>query len=248
MSTRTVADYLALITPFFRAKPKFVATISTSTEPVAELQAVTASIPAAFDLDDAIGVQLDADGEWIGRTRYINLPLANVWFSFDTPGLGFDQGAWKRPFDPDVGIYALDDDTYRLLLRCKIVSNNWDGTVPSAKVAFDAFFTRDGTYAFIEDGLDMSMVFGISGKIPNAMFLAILAGGYIPLKPVGVQAVYLVTSVDEAPLFGFDVDNEYVAGFDVGSWGVPPDYVEGVEPFITIGEASVYIGDLVVTL
>jgi len=29
----------------------------------------------------------------------------------------------------------------------------------------------------------------------------------------------IVTSVDTAPLFGFDVNNQYIAGFDIGAWG-----------------------------
>ena len=80
------------------------------------------------------------------------------------------------------------------------------------------------------------------------MKVAILAGGYIPLKPVTVQAIYLVTSVDASPLFGFDAESQYISGFDTGSWGVPPDYVEGLQPFITIGDASVFIGEAIVTL
>lgn len=64
------------------------------------------------------------------------------------------------------------------------------------------------------------MIFGISGKIPSEIFMSLLTGGYIPLKPSGVRATYLVVSVDSTPMFGFDVDNEYISGFDRSSWGV----------------------------
>ncbi|MGC7970039.1 DUF2612 domain-containing protein, partial [Salmonella enterica] len=73
------------------------------------------TLPFDFDLDQAIGVQLDAVGEWVGISRNITVPLAGVYFSFDIAGLGFDQGVWKGPFDPDTGLTTLDDDTYRLL-------------------------------------------------------------------------------------------------------------------------------------
>ncbi|WP_367305243.1 DUF2612 domain-containing protein [Burkholderia multivorans] len=79
---------------------------------------------------------------------------------------------------------------------------------------------QQGTRVFIEDHQDMSMTIGISGKVPSAVFLALLAGGYIPLKPEGVRVAYtIVTSVDGAPLFGFDMNSDLVAGFDTGVWG-----------------------------
>lgn len=66
----------------------------------------------------------------------------------------------------------------------------------------------------------MSMTIGIAGKVPSAVFLALLAGRYIPLKPEGVRVAYtIVTSVDGAPLFGFEMDNDRVAGLDTGVWG-----------------------------
>lgn len=59
-------------------------------------------------------------------------------------------------------------------------------------------------------------------RCPSAVFLALLAGGYIPLKPEGVRVNYtIVTSVEGAPIFGFDVQNDLIAGFDVGAWGTP---------------------------
>nr|WP_230946052.1 DUF2612 domain-containing protein [Burkholderia vietnamiensis] len=66
------------------------------------------------------------------------------------------------------------------------------------------------------------MTIGIAGKVPSAVFLALLAGGYIPLKPEGVRVAYtIVTTVDGAPMFGFDMNNQFVAGFDTGAWGKP---------------------------
>nr|WP_302055235.1 DUF2612 domain-containing protein [Burkholderia multivorans] len=93
---------------------------------------------------------------------------------------------------------------------------------PGAKLSWtgDGEVYQQGTRVFIEDHQDMSMTIGISGKVPSAVFLALLAGGYIPLKPEGVRVAYtIVTSVDGAPLFGFDMNSDLVAGFDTGVWG-----------------------------
>jgi hypothetical protein len=223
----TPQDYQDLVTSFHSSRPKFMAIVGGVTAPPAEAQNFLRTLPSQFDLDTAIGVQLDQVGEWIGRTRYVKQPIAGVYFTLDDPLRGFDLGVWKGPNDNDAGLTRLDDETYRLLLRAKIASNNWDGTLEGAKNALSIIFPDGETRIFILDNQDMSMVFGVSGTIPSILFLALLSLGYVPLKPEGVQAVYAITSVDGAPLFGFDVDNEFIGGFDSGSWAVTPEYYFG---------------------
>lgn len=218
-------DYVGLITPFHAGKPKFEATARLLTQPLAELQALLADMPRQFDLDEAIGAQLDVVGQWVGRSRFVATPLPDLYFSFDDAPRGFDLGVWKGPYDSDTGITRLDDDTYRLLLRAKIAANTWDGTVAGMAEALAYLFpSASGTHVFAQDNGDMSMTVGVAGHIPTLVFLALLSKGYLPLKPEGVRTYYSVTSVQNSALFGFDVQNEFVAGFDAGAWGVAPDY------------------------
>ena len=212
-------DYTALITAEHADKPKFMAMMAIVAQCFADQINVAQSIPAAFDLDTAVGVQLDAVGLWAGIKRQVKTPL-NVYFSLDTAGLGFDQGNWQGPFDPSTGLTSLDDDTFRTLIRAKIAANSWDGTVPGAAAAYANLFNGSGSYIFIQDNQDMTMTVGVSGMIPSALLRALLSGGYLPLKPEGVHANYLVPSANNTPLFGFDVQNQYVGGFDTGSWAV----------------------------
>ncbi len=174
---------------------------------------------AAYDLDLAIGVQLDAVGKWVGISRNVRTPLEGVYFSFDMDGLGFDQGVWQGPFDPDSGVTSLDDETYRLLIRAKIGANHWGGTLEGSAAILNLIFGGTGTYVFIQDNGDMSIDIGVSGERPTAIFLALLTGGYIPIKPEGVRVNYYIVPDEDGPLFGFDVGNQYIAGFDVGVWG-----------------------------
>lgn len=49
--------------------------------------------------------------------------------------------------------------------------------------------------------------------------------GYLTINAVGVWAGDVETPSVETPsegskLFGFDINNEYIGGFDVGAWGV----------------------------
>lgn len=215
--------HLALITAFHRGKPKFAAMVKALVEPVVAQQSFMAHLPLDFDLDEAIGVQLDQVGEWVGRTRFVSTPIAGAWFSFDDELRGFDRGVWFQPFDTEDGITRLDDETFRTLLRAKIAANNWDGTLPAAKAALEIIFPDGETQLVITDNQDMTITFGVSGVIPSALFIALLSDGYLPLKPEGVRADYLITTVD-GPLFGFDVENEFISGFDTGAWGAPPSY------------------------
>jgi len=226
----TTDDYLDLITSWHRGKPKFSGTVQALVSPIVGAQSVLATVSPAFDLDTAVGAQLDIVGQWVGRTRFVSTPLVNLYFSFDDPLRGFDRGSWKGPYDDASGITRLDDETYRLLLRAKIAANHWDGTIPGAQAALSGLFpASSGSLIYVEDRQDMSIVFGISGMIPPLVTLALFANGYIPLKPEGVRTYYLVTSLDEAPAFGFDVNNSYIGGFDVGAWAVAAsDVISGI--------------------
>ncbi|MGO4738662.1 DUF2612 domain-containing protein [Bosea sp. 2KB_26] len=219
----TVDQYLELITSYHRGRPKFVAMMQALVAPVVANYNLTQNMPIAYDIDGAVGAQLDVVGEWVGRSRFVTVPIPGVYFSFDDPLLGFNLGVWKGPYDTGTGLTRLDDETYRTLLRAKIAANNWDGTLPSAKAALDIIFPDGETKLLIIDNQDMTMTFGVAGTIPSILFLVLLSQGYIPLKPEGVRANYRITSAG-GPLFGFNVQNDFISGFNTGSWGVSPEY------------------------
>jgi hypothetical protein len=226
---KTVDDYLSLITPWHAGRPRFRATVEGLVAPVVSLQEFIAHLPEDFDLDEAIGNQLDVVGQWVGRSRFIPVPIAGLYFTWDDPTRGWDKGIWRGPYDTQYGIIRLDDETYRRLLYAKIMTNNWDGTVAGGQAALDEFFNDPDTLVFIQDNNDMTMTIGVSQKIPSPLLLSILYK-YFPLKPSAVQTYYNVTSVDQSPLFGFDVQNEYVSGWDSGAWGVTPEFITDNPP------------------
>jgi hypothetical protein len=160
-----VQHYLDRITPEHADKPKFMAMIEGVAQPFADAQAVLASIPELYDLDSAVGVQLDRVGKRVGRSRDIAVPITNVWFSFSDPLRGFSQGIWRGPYSDRTSINSLDDDIYRKLLRAKIMANRWDGSVEGAQAALDAFFDDPETRVFVVDrSADLSPIayFGFS--------------------------------------------------------------------------------------
>lgn len=271
--TKTADAYMALITPWQAAsiKARFLATVRAGVQPYADGQAVVASLPSAFDLDYGVGVQLDTDGQWIGRSRLIPTPAPNILFSFDTDNLGFDQGYVDGPYDSSQGLSALSDDDYRRLLNAKVLANSWDGTADGVLAILRAYFTDPATIIFVQDdaqaipfapesppifafdvdghGFDQGYLWDaflypgtapdaatitytvcFSGKIPSDLNLYVLGGLLIPVNAMAAHVDYAVTTVDGAPVFGFDMENDHVSGFDVGAIDSDPFTVANITP------------------
>ena len=221
----TIGQYEDLIVPEHQGQPNFTATVDLSCQPYVDEQNLLANYDLLFDLDVAVGAQLDAVGVRIGRSRQVTTPLTGVYFAWDTAGLGWDQGYWQGEFDPSTGVTSLDDATYRLLLRAIIITNTWNGTVNGAAPALAVLFnntTTPGTLIFIYNGMNMTETIGITGQQPPVIFQALLATGEIPLVPAGVLVNYVMISNPTGAIFGFDNENAYIAGWDVGSWGISP--------------------------
>lgn len=215
----TENPYLDRITSQHRQRPKFVAVVDAVTRPVVELQALLEEVRRAFDLDDAVGVQLDQVGEWVGRSRDLSTPLEGVYFAWNEEGVGWGQGSWQGRFDPDSGLISLPDDTYRVLLKAKVAANGWNGSRDGAYEIWEAAFADLGMIIVIQDNQDMSIVVGVAGSAPDAITEQLLVQGYIPLKPVGVRiAYYAVTPEAGGPLFAWDCETDALNGWNVGSW------------------------------
>lgn len=218
-----IKDYTIIITSQHRDKPKFMAMAEYLAQTFVDSQNEVLATPAYFDLDDAVGKQLDDIGEWVGLSRQVRIPIAGVYFSFDEEGVGWDLGVWKGEFDPDLGVTSLDDETYRLMIRAKIGANHWDGTLEQYQEILTSVFVGSASQVFGIDYQDMTMDVAIVGEEPSALLKALLTQGYFPLKPAAVRIRgFVFTSVPYAPLFAFDTDPsaEFIAGWDGGAWGI----------------------------
>lgn len=219
-SLGNTASYLSRITSQYSQKPKFMTMVQNVIQPFADIIAVMESIPGLFDLDKAIGSQLDTVGQWVGVTRNIAVPLTNVYFTLDNPALGFDSGTWFSTFNPSSGVVNLDDNAYRTLIRARIANNQWDGTIPGAYAVWNAVFAGTGIGVLIQDLENMHMVMALTGPVPDAVTTALFKGGYLNIKPATVHIdAYMTPSVPNTPYFGFDMNNSSISGFDTGAWG-----------------------------
>lgn len=184
----SVAPYLALVTSEHAAAPRFLASLTALLQPLADQLVNLKAMPSLFDLDTAIGQQLDYIGLWIGANRQLAVPIPNVFFTWDTVGLGWDQAVWKGPFDPTSSITILGDPLYRLLLRAKAAANHWDGSIPQAYTDLRLLFAP--LTISIRDNEDMSMIFTLTGAT-DGVTRALFTSGVLTLRPAGVSATYV---------------------------------------------------------
>ncbi|MCL1939527.1 MAG: DUF2612 domain-containing protein [Desulfovibrionaceae bacterium] len=208
-----VDDYLKLIPSQHRNKPLYMATVEALLRPVDGIADALETLRTAFDLDTAVGRQLDAVGVRVGRTRHLHTPLTGVYFSWNTEDVGWNEGVWKGLHDPESGLLSLSDDIYRMLLKAKVAANRWDGTTPGAYEAWEVAFADLGSIIMIQDNQDMSMVIGVAGMPLNAVFEQLLLQQYIPLKPDGVRIKWYAITPDGGPLFAWNCDSPALAGW-----------------------------------
>lgn len=213
----TINDYLNLLTSAWRDKPNFTAMVSSDVSISVRVQELLTEMAVAlFDVDTAIGDQLDIIGKWAGISRDVNIPIDGVYFSWDGAfNIGWEYGVWRPVLDP-TSVTILPDDVYRTLIRAKIAANRWDGTTTNAYEIWSIIFPD--VNILIVDHQDMSYDIGFVGGIIDSLTLALVRGGYLPLKPEGVRVNVIYTPVNDGPLFGWDLDSDFVQGWEDGSW------------------------------
>lgn len=213
----TIEEYLNLITSEHRQRIKFSAMVGTDVSESVRVQDLLEAMIPLFDLDLAIGAQLDVIGQWVGISRDIRIPIPGVFFSWDgvDPYVGWEFGVWQDERNA-TAVTVLPDDVYRTYIKAKIAANKWNGSLVDMYAVWDQVFT-DITI-LVDDNQDMSYNLGFVGRPIDSLTLALISGGYLPLKPEGVRVNVIYVPVDDGPLFSWDVETDFLAGWDTGSW------------------------------
>lgn len=168
-----IQRYLNLITSEHQNKPKFTAWLTAALSKIDDGSTLANELNTHFDIDNAIGNQLDILGDIVGAKRTLSF----------------------QPTDGTSPI--LDDDTYRLVIQAKILRNRWDGTIPQMYELWNSIFA--GTHLGIQDNQDMSADVTIS--LFTRLQKDLTSNGYIIPKPQGVKLnVILLVSLSSNEL------------------------------------------------
>lgn len=179
--------YLNLIPSQYRLQPKFMKWLEAGIQKLQDSNSTAQEIISNFDLDTATGVQLDIIGKLIGRSRQLD-------------------------FQPRADVSSvLDDDYYRLLLKAKIVWNQWKGTLPELYTAWQEIFPNGNL--LILDNQDMSMDVIVSGDF-SVLEKDLIYNGLVVPKPEGVRINYIIIAQNaDVPIFSYGYDNEFLGGY-----------------------------------
>lgn len=194
---RTYSD---LITPQHRTQPKFAAWVNTLAGGLGQIYDALVALPQVFDVDTAIGVQLDAVGRWVGIGRVQETTTPPTFFSWNTPGLGWNQAYWRAPYTDATTWVTLDDATYRALIKARIGANYWRGTTAEVNAIGAEASAFLGINCTVLDNLDMSVTIYITGTPTNTL-LKLIQKGRLPPKAAGVRvAAYILASTSLTPV------------------------------------------------
>jgi len=181
-------QYLTLLPIQNQAQPNFVSMVVMTCQPFTDTSAMLATLPSLFDLDYATGQQLDIIGQWVGASRNLTTPIAGVYFAWDTPNVGWDEGEWKTPNDPASGVVSLPDESFRSVLKARILNNHWDGSIPDAYSLMNSVFLNLGYSIAIKDNSDLTIDLILVGPtVPDEVMWSLFSSGILDIKPVGVS-------------------------------------------------------------
>lgn len=182
-------EYLNLVTSQYRNSPNFINWLTATLEKLNNITDAAGDLNSAFDITSAIGLQLDVIGAIVGQSRIV----------------GFEPTDKSSPI--------LNDDIYRVLLKAKIVKNQWSGQVADVDALWQLLFPEGAV--IIEDEQNMSIIVSVGGKLTLTERDLVIEGYMVP-KPEGVQVNYNFGTL--LPFFGYDLDNKYISGYDKGYW------------------------------
>jgi hypothetical protein len=179
-----IDDYLSLITSEHATKPKFIAWLTAALSIVIDIQTFLTDFYTNYDIDTAIGAQLDVVGVILNRPRLL-------------------------PFQPSGGVSALmDDTTYRLVLKSTIAEAQFNGTAPGLYGLFQTALGNTGLYFYVQDNQNMSLnviVYGVTTSIISDL----ISHGVIVPRPEGVN---LSTSITSNKIFSRGLESTAFAG------------------------------------
>lgn len=229
--------YRDLLIIQYRDKPRAQETIRLF---ISELLAydLFIAIRDGFNINNAVGPQLDIIGKYVG----VNRTITGTAFTRDY--FGFAEYGATAPFDffgyigysdhvPDVQIrnykestqslYAMIDEEMRVMIKLAIVRNMSNGSVKDFDEILNTLFGADVLFT---DRQNMTVVSYLVGEKNARIFLMAKSSGLLP-NPAGVGTVVNVVP-DITAIFGF---SRY--------GGTKSDYIVGYAEYSSLGEFAV---------
>ena len=210
-------EYKKLLIIQYADKPNALAQIELTIGKLEQIYSLALSLEQAFDLDYAVGKQLDILGKIVGINRSVPFAVPKNYFGFsDNPTTGGPMGnkflsvvayPMKNKFEIPYSTGKLNDYNYRFFIKAKIIKNYAKGTMIdsdnlSIQNTVDYLFKNE---AYIVDNKNMTMNIYINNTFDFNMVQYIEQLDLIP-RPQGVRYKSIISYVD-GETFGFNPNN-----------------------------------------
>jgi hypothetical protein len=226
--------YTNLLIIQYHDKPKAIATAQLL---VGELMIydTSAAVRDGFNIDTAVGVQLDIIAKYVGVHRVVTgTTFSRAYFGFsrygDVSPFTFNPFIRYGAQIPDVqfrsykesqqSLYALTDEEMRTMIKLAIIRNSSNGSVKDIDEIIDALF---GTDVYFDDAQNMTVVTYLVGPTNGRIFNIARSEGLLP-NPAGVG-----TSVTVVP----DINNIFAFS---RYGGAAPSFAVGFGRYPKLGE------------
>ena len=183
-------DYVKLLTSQYQMAENFKAWLRYNIEMGKDIMDVANSMNDQFDVDFALGDQLDIIGQIVGISRTL-------------------------PFQPSDGSSPiLDDETYIKLIKATIARNHWDGQLISIEEKWVSIFPD--TQIIVIDNQDMTLTVSVSGDI-SELLQDMISHDLIFPRPqaVAINYTWVVTAKKK---FCYDMSNLEYGGYNEAAW------------------------------
>lgn len=159
-------EYADLLSQANYNREKFNLLLRSMLKPGVSLIECLQSLNLVFDLDNAVGDQLDIIGNIVGASRLLN-------------------------YVPASGDRVMDDNEFRIVIKLTIAQNAWDGTLGSLKEIYEQTL-GEGVKIKFTDNQDMTVTINVSGDLTTRE-VEILRDAGLFLVPVGVGKTVTTT-------------------------------------------------------
>lgn len=193
-----VQFYQNLLIIQYKEQPNAVATIGALATEVVASQ-IFAQVRDGFDIQTAVGKQLDILAEYVGAPREIfaydpSIPYFALYSYITTPPSNIGFASYSDVTDPvdnwisyttSQTTFVLTDGQLRLLIQYLIAVHKSDTTLANIDLILQAFF---GIYCELIDNEDMTITYQHQIADPNSLFSIVSQLNALP-HPAGVQII-----------------------------------------------------------
>ena len=188
----------------YRTKPKAVAWYQITRKLAAELEDPATAVRVMYNIDTAVGEQLNIIGRIVVIDRTFTGEVAvnpGLFAEPDGAEFGDSEAVFAALYIDQDG--QMSDDLYRLIIKSKIIKNNSDATIESILYGMN-FLLPNADVLRVTDGEDMSFSVEFYGSITNLERWALLNVQLVP-KPQGVRFNGFLEGLDYVQ-FGDDTE------------------------------------------